>query len=137
MEKRTLEQAKELVNSSFPTIFSKEDVTKLLESIEIPEPEAVSVPVLEGKFALTEEQIESLSETIAMRLEDSDMVNLDNIDYDVSVDYDKRIEIDIDSRSVEIDTYEIERVASRVIKEFIEKLNEESSENEERYPQGE
>ena len=137
MEKRTLEQAKELVNSSFPTIFSKEDVTKLLESIEIPEPEAVSVPVLEGKFALTEEQIESLSETIAMRLEDSDMVNLDNIDYDVSVDYDKRIEIDIDSSSVEIDTYEIERVASRVIKEFIEKLNEESSENEERYPQGE
>ena len=80
MEKRTLEQAKELVNSSFPTIFSKEDVTKLLESIEIPEPEAVSVPVLEGKFALTEEQIESLSEKIAMRLEDSDMVNLDNID---------------------------------------------------------
>ena len=137
MEKRTLEQAKELVNSSFPTIFSKEDVTKLLESIEIPEPEVVSVPVLEGKFALTEEQIESLSETIAMRLEDSDMVNLDNIDYDVSVDYDKRIEIDIDSSSVEIDTYEIERVASRVIKEFIEKLNEESSENEERYPQGE
>ena len=137
MEKRTLEQAKELVNSSFPTIFSKEDVTKLLESIEIPEPEVVSVPVLEGKFALTEEQIESLSETIAMRLEDSDMVNLDNIDYDVSVNYDKRIEIDIDSSSVEIDTYEIERVASRVIKEFIEKLNEESSENEERYPQGE
>ena len=137
MEKRTLEQAKELVNSSFPTIFSKEDVTKLLESIEIPEPEAVSVPVLEGKFALTEEQIESLSEKIAMRLEDSDMVNLDNIDYDVSVNYDKRIEIDIDSSSVEIDTYEIERVASRVIKEFIEKLNEESSENEERYPQGE
>ena len=137
MEKRTLEQAKELVNSSFPTIFSKEDVTKLLESIEIPEPEVVSVPVLEGKFALTEEQIESLSETIAMRLEDSDMVNLDDVDYDVSVDYDKRIEIDIDSSSVEIDTYEIERVASRVIKEFIEKLNEESSENEERYPQGE
>ena len=137
MEKRTLEQAKELVNSSFPTIFSKEDVTKLLESIEIPEPEAVSVPVLEGKFALTEEQIESLSEKIAMRLEDSDMVNLDNIDYDVSVNYDKRIEIDIDSSSVEIDTYEIERVASRVITEFIEKLNEESSENEERYPQGE
>ena len=137
MEKRTLEQAKELVNSSFPTIFSKEDVTKLLESIEIPEPEAVSVPVLEGKFALTEEQIESLSETIAMRLEDSDMVNLDDVDYEVSVDYDRRIEIEIDSNSVEIDTYEIERVASRVIKEFIEKLNEESSENEERYPQGE
>jgi len=29
MEKRTLVQAKELVNSSFPTIFSKEDVMNL------------------------------------------------------------------------------------------------------------
>jgi hypothetical protein len=47
MEKRTLDQARELVNSSFPTIFSKEDVTKLLESIEVPEQEE---EVTLGKF---------------------------------------------------------------------------------------
>ena len=36
MEKqaRTLAQAKDLVNNSFPTIFSKEDVINLLNSIE-------------------------------------------------------------------------------------------------------
>ena len=36
MEKRTLAQAKELVKSSFSTIFKKKDVMKLLESIEVP-----------------------------------------------------------------------------------------------------
>ena len=51
MENRILDQAKELVNNSFPTIFSKEDVMNLLGSISIHEP--VEVPVLEGKFALT------------------------------------------------------------------------------------
>ena len=58
MENRTLDQAKELVNNSFPTIFSKEDVMNLLGSISIPEP--VEVPVLEGKFALTENKLNPL-----------------------------------------------------------------------------
>ena len=36
MEKRTLDQARELVNNSFPTIFSKEDVINLLKKVLIP-----------------------------------------------------------------------------------------------------
>ena len=128
MENRTLDQAKELVNNSFPTIFSKEDVMNLLGSISIPEP--VEVPVLEGKFALTEEQIESLAEKIASRMEDDadSIIDSDDADFDIDVDYDRRINIIIDG-GLSIDTSEVENIAQSVIQEFIDELNAENEED--------
>ena len=126
MEKRTLVQAKELVNSSFPTIFSKEDVMNLLNSIEeVEEKEEVSG----GKFSLTEEEISILGERIASKIEDDvdDVVDTSDLDFDIDVDYDRRINIEV-SGGVQIDTSMIERIASRIIEEFIGELNEEDDE---------
>ena len=126
MEKRTLYQAKELVNSSFPTIFSKEDVMNLLGSIEIPEAEEETP---KGKFFLSREQIESLAEKIASRVEDEqdDVIDSDDIDYDIDVDYDRRINIEI-TGGITINTSEVENIAHMVIQGFIDELNEEEEE---------
>ena len=123
MEKRTLDQAKELVNSSFPTIFSKEDVMNLLGSIEIPEAEEETP---KGKFFLRKEQIESLAEKIACRMEDEqdDVIDSDDADFDIDVDYDRRINIEI-TGGITINTSEVENIAHMVIQGFIDELNEE------------
>jgi hypothetical protein len=125
MEKRTLDQAKELVNNSFPSIFSKEDVTKLLESIEAPEQEEVTL----GKFNPTEEQIELLSFKIASQIEDAvdDVVDTSDADFDIDVDYDRRINIEING-GITIDTSVIERIVYNAIQKFIEETEEKEEE---------
>jgi len=122
MEKRTLDQAKELVNNSFPTIFSKEDVTKLLESIEAPEQEE---EVTLGKFNPTTEEIEELAEGIASKIEDDvdSIVDTSDVDFDISVDYDRRLDITIDG-GITIDTSAIERIVYRAIEKFIREASE-------------
>ena len=122
MEKRTLDQAKELVNSSFPSIFSKEDVTKLLESIEVPEQEE---EVTLGKFNPTREEMEELAQEIASKIEDDvdSIVDTSDADFDVCVDYDRRLDITIDG-GITIDTSEIERIVYRAIEKFIQKASE-------------
>ena len=127
MEKRTLDQARELVDNSFPTIFSKEDVMNLLGSIEIPEAEEETP---KGKFFLSEDQISSLAEKIASQMEDDadDIIYSDDADFDIDVDYDRRINIEI-SGGLSIDTSSVEHIANSVIQEFIDKLNEENEED--------
>ena len=128
MEKqtRTLAQAKDLVNSSFPTIFSKEDVMNLLNSIEEVEEKEVEEG---GKFSLSEEEISILVERIASKIEDEvdDVVDTSDLDFDIDVDYDRRINIEV-SGGVQIDTMTIERITSNIIEEFIRELNEEDDE---------
>ena len=122
MEKRTLDQARELVNSSFPTIFSKEDVTKLLESIEAPEQEE---EVTLGKFNPTKEEMEELAQEIASKIEDDvdSIVDTSDADFDVSVDYDRRLDITIDG-GITVDTSSIERIVFRAIEKFIQEASE-------------
>ena len=128
MEKqtRTLAQAKELVNSSFPTIFSKEDVMNLLNSIEETE-----VKQTEGKdfLSLSDSEISVLAERIASKIEDEvdDVVDTGDLDFDIDVDYDRRINIEV-SGGVQIDTSLIERITSDIIEEFIVELNEKDDE---------
>jgi len=122
MEKRTLDQARELVNNSFPTIFSKEDVTKLLESIEVPEQEE---EVTLGKFNPTKEEMEELAQEIASKIEDDvdSIVDTSDADFDVSVDYDRRLDITIDG-GITVDTSLIERIVYRAIEKFIQEASE-------------
>ena len=128
MEKqtRTLAQAKDLVNSSFPTIFSKEDVMNLLNSIEETE-----VKQTEGKdfLSLSDSEISVLAERIASKIEDEvdDVVDTSDLDFDIDVDYDRRINIEV-SGGVQIDTSLIERITSNIIEEFIVELNEKDDE---------
>jgi hypothetical protein len=127
MEKRTLDQARELVNNSFPTIFSKEDVMNLLGSIEIPEAEEETP---KGKFFLSDDQIASLAEKISSRMEDNadDIIDSDNADFDIDVDYDRRINIE-NIEGLSIDTSEVENIAQSAIRDFINELNEENEED--------
>ena len=106
MEKRTLDQARELVNNSFPTIFSKEDVINLLGSIEIPE---AGEETPKGKFFLSGDQIASLAEKISSRMEDNayDIIDSDDADFDI----------------------EIGNIAQSAIQDFINELNEENEED--------
>ena len=122
MEKRTLDQAKELVNNSFPTIFSKEDVTKLLESREAPEQEE---EVTLGKFNPTTEEMEELAQGIASKIEDDvdSIVDTSDADFDISVDYDRRLEISIDG-GITIDTSLIEIIVYSAIEKFIQEASE-------------
>jgi hypothetical protein len=119
MEKRTLDQAKELVNSSFPTIFSKDDVINLLESIEIPESK-------EKTFSLSQRQIESIARKIASEVEDDPdrVIESDDVEFDVDIDSGLRINIEI-SGGLRIYSSEIESIARNVIEEFIDDLNSE------------
>ena len=117
MEKRTLSQAKELVNSSFPTIFSKEDVINLLNSIQ-----EESKP----KF-----DIEKLSEIIASEIEDNieDLLDTSEADFDVSVGYDLKLEIKIDG-GLDVDSHHLDSLVKNTITEFFDDLEEEEDENE-------
>jgi hypothetical protein len=119
MEKRTLDQAKELVNSSFPTIFSKDDVINLLESIGIPESK-------EKTFSLSQRQIESIARKIASEVEDDPdrVIESDDAEFDVDIDSGLRINIEI-SGGLRIYSSEIESIARNVIEEFIDDLNSE------------
>jgi hypothetical protein len=121
MEKRTLDQAKELVNNSFPSIFSKEDVTKLLESIEAPEQDENVL----GKFSVTEDQMIDLAQEIASQIEDAadDVVDTSDADFDISVDYDRRLEIAIDG-GITINTTPIEEIVYKALQKFIEEMAE-------------
>jgi frataxin-like iron-binding protein CyaY len=121
MEKRTLDQAKELVNNSFPSIFSKEDVTKLLESIESPEQDENVL----GKFSVTEDQMIDLAQDIASQIEDAvdDVVDTSDADFDISVDYDRRLEIAIDG-GITINTTPIEEIVYKALQKFIEEMEE-------------
>jgi hypothetical protein len=125
MEKRTLDQAKNLVNTSFPTIFSKDDVMNLLNSIEETE-----VKQTEGKdfFSLSDSEISVLAERIADEIDNSvdDVVDTSDLDFDVNIDYDLRLNIEVEG-GIQIDTTTIERIASRIIREFIEENNDKDS----------
>jgi hypothetical protein len=125
MEKRTLDQAKELVNNSFPSIFSKEDVTKLLESIEAPEQEEIPL----GKFSITEDQMIDLAQDIASQIEDAvdDVVDTSDADFDISVDYDRRLDITIDG-GIAINTMPIEEIVYKTLQKFIEEMAEKEEE---------
>ena len=82
-----------------------------------------------GKFSLSEEEISILVERIASKIEDEvdDVVDTGDLDFDIDVDYDRRINIEV-SGGVQIDTSLIERITSDIIEEFIVELNEKDDE---------
>jgi hypothetical protein len=67
-----------------------------------------------------------LAEKIASEIEDDqdDIIDTSDLDYDIEVDYDRRIQIEITGGAT-LDTGLIESIADRVIKSFIDDLNDE------------
>ena len=115
-----IQQAVASVQNAFPSIYTKDDVIKLLESILIPE---------ERSVGLSQSQVEELCRRVVEQVEE----NADNLDRDC-VDTDSaEFELngnEISLYSVDVDTKEITRVVvdgiGDVIEEFFEDLNKES-----------
>ncbi|NBR26450.1 MAG: hypothetical protein EBU08_22255 [Micrococcales bacterium] len=116
-----IQQAVASVQNAFPSIYTKDDVIKLLESIQIPEENVV--------VGLTRSQLDDLCRAVVNQVND----NAENLDRDC-VDTDSaEFELngnEISLYGVDLDTREIARVVvdgiGDVIEEFFEDLNKES-----------
>jgi hypothetical protein len=129
MKKSTLiaefDQATHIVDSSFPSLYTKEDVIKVLRDLEEnlkaelnDEEEEETETISKG---LTRDQVQEIADAIAseFRGEGTDLIS----DYDLSMSY-REVELD----SVEFDEDEISRIAKRVIEGVIE-YSDDSNDN--------
>jgi hypothetical protein len=120
MKKSTLiaefDQAAHIVDSSFPSLYTKEDVIKVLRKLEeslkaeLNDEEEETETVSKG---LTADQVQEIADAIAseIRGEGIDLIE----DYDLSMNY-REVELD----SVEFDEDEISKIAKRAIEGIIE-----------------
>jgi hypothetical protein len=69
--------------------------------------------------------MEELAQEIASKIEDDvdSIVDTSDADFDVSVDYDRRLDITIDG-GITVDTSSIERIVYRAIEKFIQEASE-------------
>ena len=121
-----IQQAVASVQNAFPSIYTKDDVIKLLESIEIQQSS--------GK--LSNEQIEELTQSIqekvsrAIRNFDTGDI-VDNSTAEFSIGYNNTLELD----SVDVDLNslddEIESTIESTVTEFFERDSDNEEENEE------
>ena len=124
---KSIQQAVASVQNAFPSIYTKDDVVKLLESIEIESPKSSS--------SISQDQINELSRLIvACVKENAENLDTDAIDKDsaeMSMGYSNTVELD----SVEFDTSVIAREVvcgiGDVIETFIEALEKENEEDSE------
>jgi len=131
-----IQQAVASVQNAFPSIYTKDDVVKLLESIEIEAPKS--------GFKVTRDQIDELLENLQSRLDKnannldtSDVVDTSSVEF--SIGYGNTIEIDsIDVYSDQISSEMMSGVQD-VIEDFFEKLEqvEEEETEEEEIPEEE
>ena len=124
-----IQQAVASVENAFPSIYTKDDVVKLLTSIEIESPKESS--------SLSQSQIEDLCRRIVAQIKEN-AEGLDNscIDKDsaeMSMGYSNTVELD----SVEFDTSEIADQVVDGIGDVIETFFEELEKEEEELPEEE
>lgn len=122
---KSIQEAVASVENAFPSIYTKDDVIKLLNSIELEPSEQVA-------NGLTNEQIEDLCRRIVDQVKenaenlDSDIVDKDSAEFEL---YGNEISVS----SVDIDTREIAREVVNgigdTIEEFFEELNKEAEDN--------
>lgn len=104
----TIQQAKDTVNSSFPSIWSREDVLALLDRVDA------------GIGILTDEQIDQLANNISENI-DGESVGVIN-DYELSMSH-HEVELD----SVNFDTRTLKNIVKDNIKEFIKEIQDEAT----------
>jgi hypothetical protein len=99
MENQTKEQAIEMVQNSFPTIFSKEDVIALINSIKVNEV-IVKGTIINEASAIdmrNEKLMEAFKNYITNEIDSisiEDVVDTDNIS--LSLDYDRQIQVEVE-----------------------------------------
>jgi hypothetical protein len=108
-----------LVDSSMSSVFTKDDVIKMLRNLETTFKEYTSENELtenNGKV-LTTEQIDSLIETVTNEISSMDEYIID--DYELSIN-DKEIQLD----SVSLNGYSIEEKVSEAVHGWLNDLND-------------
>lgn len=109
---KSIQEAVASVQNAFPSIYTKDDVIKLLESIEITSAPGFSQETIEKLIdAVTTATTKHIS-----RMDTQDMVDNDSAEF--SIGYNNRIELD----SVDVDTSaisdEVETAIDDAIKEY-------------------
>jgi len=123
MKKSTLiaefDQAVHIVDSSFPSLYTKCDVIKVLRDLETTLKDFISEKeeTIQDRIVLTTEQLDSLIEAVTIEVKDMG----ENIiyDYDLSMNY-KEVEID----SVDLNYDYIKETVETSIQNWFKKLNE-------------
>ena len=104
-----IQQAISAVESAYPSLFTKEDVIKLLNNIDL---ESAAAPSAE-KFDV-DELVEAV-ETLIGNYDTSDIVSYEDVE--LSISYDHRIEID----NINVDLDELNTDVTAAIYEFFKK----------------
>jgi len=123
MKKSTLiaefDQAVHNVDSSFPSLYSKDDVIKLLRNLEATLKDWIDEKeeTIQDRIVLTIEQLDLLIEAVTLDVKDmgEDII----YDYDLSMNY-KEVEID----SVDLSYENIKEKVEESIQEWFKNLNE-------------
>jgi hypothetical protein len=123
MKKSTLiaefDQAVHNVDSSFPSLYSKDDVIKLLRNLEATLKDWIDEKeeTIQDRIVLTTEQLDLLIEAVTLDVKDmgEDII----YDYDLSMNY-KEVEID----SVDLSYENIKEKVEESIQEWFKNLNE-------------
>jgi len=104
-----IQQAISAVESAYPSLFTKEDVIKLLNQIDLESSTAVS------KNGIDIEDLTETVESVFNNYDTSDMVSYDDIE--LSINYDHRIEIEIEN----VETDDLQERVIDAIREFFKK----------------
>jgi hypothetical protein len=123
MKKSTLiaefDQAVHNVDSSFPSLYTKDDVIKVLRDLETTLKDWINEKeeTIQDRIVLTTEQLDSLIEAVTLEVKDMG----ENIiyDYDLSMNY-KEVEID----SVDLNYDYIKETVETSTQNWFKKLNE-------------
>lgn len=105
----SIQQAISAVESAYPSLFTKEDVIKLLNQIDLESSTAVS------KNGIDIEDLAEKVEIVFNNYDTSDMVSYDDIE--LSINYDHRIEIE----NVNVETDDLQERVIDAIREFFKK----------------
>jgi hypothetical protein len=101
-----IQQAIAAVESAYPSIFTKQDVIKLLNNIDIKDEEPIAVNV---------DELTDAVETLIDHFDPTCMVDYDSIE--LSISYDRRIDIE----SVDVDLEDLKTEVTVAIQEYFKK----------------
>ena len=104
-----IQQAISAVESAYPSLFTKEDVIKLLNNIDL---ESAAAPSTEG---IDVDELVEAVETLIGNYDTSDIVSYEDVE--LSISYDHRVEID----NINVDLDELNTDVTAAIYEFFKK----------------
>lgn len=133
--KELIQNTIQTVNDAFPSIYTKDDVIRLLMSLDLvaPDPITIVAPAPVTTRIIPQNLIDELVERIVSELEDneSELLDVDNVDYDVSVRSDLRLDIEIDggvTLDQDVATTAVEKAVENWMAEYDIKTEEEAAE---------